>query len=274
MVATYPGAHYMVLLGVDDQFVYVNDPGKRLGPNKQYKLQDFTDSWAKTAAWDQNNNEGVTIHASAVFNFALDSLRVTGNVNGGAGFFDDFNGGSVASPPDITCIPPNSVIESGGFLTLTNANGANTLTPGFQVDNCQLGAQALAFRLNRGAGNAVITASFRADSPLSGQGYGLQLFTNGTDELVNIQVTGSGGVFVSAVTDPNFSNVVAVPVTLTGLQPLMLRLAYDDKTSLVTPSFSVDGGNNFTQISLPQPAVAMTKGSQGIVSVFGVVKTP
>lgn len=65
MMANYPDAHYMVLLGMDDQLVYVNDPGIRPGALAQYPLQDFINSWAHTAAWDQNNNEGVSIHPAA-----------------------------------------------------------------------------------------------------------------------------------------------------------------------------------------------------------------
>jgi hypothetical protein len=65
MVANYPDAHYMVLLGMDDQFVYVNDPGRGLGADRKYKLQDFIASWARTASWDGKNNEGITIHSSS-----------------------------------------------------------------------------------------------------------------------------------------------------------------------------------------------------------------
>jgi hypothetical protein len=43
--------------------------------------------------------------STASFDFAVDFLSVAGNVNGGAGFFDDFNDGSLITPPtsNIVC---------------------------------------------------------------------------------------------------------------------------------------------------------------------------
>jgi peptidase C39-like protein len=81
MVVNYSDAHYMVLLGMDDQFVYVNDPGIRNGGQTKYKLQDFIDSWARTASWDQNNNEGVVIHPAP----SSSSITVDGNPSDWAG---------------------------------------------------------------------------------------------------------------------------------------------------------------------------------------------
>ena len=63
MISDYPTAHYMVLLGMDSNFVYVNDPGlAHRGAQKKYPLQDFIDSWARTAQWDGKSNEVVVIH--------------------------------------------------------------------------------------------------------------------------------------------------------------------------------------------------------------------
>jgi hypothetical protein len=65
MVVNKADAHYMVLLGMDDQWVYVNDPGIRKGEHAKYKLQNFIDSWKQTALWDGKDNEGLTIHPYA-----------------------------------------------------------------------------------------------------------------------------------------------------------------------------------------------------------------
>jgi hypothetical protein len=209
---------------------------------------------------------------SSTFSFAVDSLRVNGNIQGS--FFDDFAGSSIPSPPNLTCIPPNSVVESSGFLILTDIGGANTLTPGFLVDNCQLGVEAPVLRLNKGAGNSVVTASFRADTPAQGQLYGLQLFTFGTSEFVNVQVTSKAtGVSVFAQAGPtNASNSLPVTLNLTGIQRILLRLVFDDATSRVTALFSIDGGTTFTQLAMPPTAQVMTSGSQGIVAVFGAAQ--
>jgi hypothetical protein len=44
------------------------------------------------------------------FDFAMDFLSVAGNVNSGAGFFDDFNDAALTTPPtsNITCASPVS----------------------------------------------------------------------------------------------------------------------------------------------------------------------
>lgn len=211
------------------------------------------------------------------FDFAVDFLSVVGNVNSGAGFVDDFNDGSLTTPPtsNIVCnqnIAP--VSESGGFLHLSSADGANTFSPGSLVDNCILGQDATSFRLNDGSGNSVITASFRADVPGPGQGAGLQLFTFGTNEIVNINF--STGPFVVAVANPASGpqSVQAVPIDLTGIQRVMLRLTFNDSTNQVTHSYSLNGGATFIDIPLPQPGRVMTSGSQAVVSVFGSVQLP
>jgi hypothetical protein len=115
----------------------------------------------------------------------------------------------------------------------------------------------------------VITASFRADVPGPGQGAGLQLFTLGTNEIVNINF--SIGPLVVALAN---GQVQFVPVDLTGVQRVMLRLTFNDATNQVTHSFSLNGGATFTDIVFPQPGKVMTTGSQALVSVFGSVQLP
>jgi hypothetical protein len=221
----------------------------------------------------------VPLHGLAQsFNFAVDSLRVEGNIPGG--YFEDFNNPTPApttSPtPQIFCPDaPSSV--SQGFLHLTSA-GANTFSPGFLVANCHLGLQAPAFRLNKGSGNSTITASFRADTPVLGQAYGLQLITFGTNELVNIETGGSGGtdtIITALAQSASLSRVTqSVRVNLTGVSRIIFRLVYtDDATNRVTTSYSLDDGP-FTEIVLPQPGIVMTTGNQAVVSVFGSVQVP
>jgi len=52
----------MVLLGIDSQSVYVNDPGRQFGTGVHYPLSNFV------AAWLMHHNSGVSIHASASVN--------------------------------------------------------------------------------------------------------------------------------------------------------------------------------------------------------------
>ena len=83
------------------------------------------------------------------FDFAVDSFTVDGNIlgsgnaNGILDFVDDFNDGSVVSPPTSTFSCSNPVLESGGFLRLRSADGAKQSpdpTQGvvFLAKNCSL----------------------------------------------------------------------------------------------------------------------------------------
>jgi len=50
------GGHFMVLTGIDDDYVYVNDPGLTKGIDNKYPISQFKRSWAV------QNNAVVTIH--------------------------------------------------------------------------------------------------------------------------------------------------------------------------------------------------------------------
>ena len=206
------------------------------------------------------------------FDFALDSLQVNGNIPGD--FFDSFNDGHLDRLPtsEFDCFDTVKS-ESGGFLNLRSSDGANTFTPPFLVDNCQLGIVTGSTLLQDGEGDAVITASFRADPPVPGQAYGVQLVTLGGGENVNIQLGGSGAgtVVVGFVVQTGF--VQTVPVDLTGVERILLRLEFQDSTNRVFPSFSINNGITFTPIALPPTATVFTPSGQNraFVSLFGSV---
>ena len=221
--------------------------------------------------------------AQGSFDFAVDAVRVEGNVNssgspdGSPDFQDGFTDNSLVNFPTsaFDCLQP--VNESGGFLNLRSADGFNTGTPPFQVDNCGLGLGPgpSVWRLINGGGDSEIQAVFRADTPVPGAAYGLQLFTRGTqNENINIQVHGNG------TTASIFANTVGVgpgpmqQVSLVGVSRIVLRLIYDDGTNQVAASFSTDGGASFTPLSVPSPGTVTTLGSEAVVSVFGSVISP
>lgn len=204
------------------------------------------------------------------FDFALDSIRIAGNANGGAGFFDDFNDGSITAPPTSSIACFGEISESGGFLRLNSA-GADRNNPGFLIINCALSLNDPndpVFRLTDGAGDAVVTASFRADDP--GQAAaGLQIFTLGGNEIVNMNFSGPGPFVVALARPGVFQDA---PLNLTGVQRIMLRLTFHDSTNEVTHAFSLDNGLTFTNFVFPQPGKVMTTGNQAIVSFFASVQ--
>lgn len=212
--------------------------------------------------------------AVPVFDFALDFLHVDGNVNSSAGFADEFDDGSLtALPTSAFSCRAAPVSESGGLLHLSSSNG--TAVGGqFSQDHCFLGdPPGSLYRLRDGAGDAVITASFRADVPVAGTGYGFQVFTtDNSGELVNMQIGRSGdfAVLSATVESPGGSRVnQSMPLDLSGINRILLRLIFDDATNCVTSSFSTNGGSSFTEIVPPLPGTIMTGGSEAIVSVFG-----
>lgn len=228
------------------------------------------------------------VNIRPTFDFAVDWVTVDGNLfgrgnaNGFPDFFDDFNDGAVTAPPTsaFACVAGDVPTESGGFLVLRSADvfGNRYTDPvsgvTFLVMNCVLGLQQPAYRVQEGLGSSTITASFRADTPLSSQQYGLQMFTLGTNELVNIEVGNAGGTtVVSALAQTNSLSRVSVStqINLVGAARIILRLSYNDTSHAVTPSFSIDGGSTFTTITIPASATVLTTGSQATASVVGSV---
>ncbi|MGE4096171.1 MAG: M23 family metallopeptidase [Candidatus Binatia bacterium] len=205
------------------------------------------------------------------FDFAMGFLAVDGNID----FFDNFNDGSLTTFPTSEFFSSSPVSESGGFLHLRSSDGANNFTPGVLTDNVHLGLQTGTTRLKDGGGNSVITASFRADIPPQGQGYGLQLYTFGTNEIVNIQVgsCGASACVTGLYTGPPLVTKT-VPISLSGVQFIIFRLVLNDTTNQVAPSFSINGGATFTEIALPTPGRIFSSNNQAIVSVFGFTEVP
>jgi subtilisin family serine protease len=247
--------------------IQTGEPSMRLGTGCYSNPNDLFSTGCRLNAL-RAVQQALAAPTGPFFDFAVDSLTVAGNVNSGAGFFDDFNDSSLTTPPtsNITCSA--TVNESSGFLRLNSADGADGSSPGFLIDNCYLALNVPTFRIVDGGGDAVITASFRADVPGPGQGAGLQLFTFETNEIVNMNF--STGSSIVALASPGVFQ--SVPVNLAGVQRVMLRLTFRDSTNEVTHSFSLDNGATFTNFVFPQPGKVMTTGSQAIVSVFGSVQ--
>lgn len=213
------------------------------------------------------------------FEFAVSSLVVDGNIlsrgsaDGAVDFRDDFIDRFLSAFPTAALFSFSPISESCGLLQLRSADGANRFSPGAVVDNVALGLTDEGFRLHDGAGTADIRAAFRVDPLVPGAGFGLQLVTFGTNELVNIGVGGSGteaSVTAGYFPDPGTPVFSApVPINLAGVERITLRLVLDDATNQVTPSFSLDGGTNFTPIAIPGGGRVFTSGNQALVSIFG-----
>jgi len=212
------------------------------------------------------------------FDFDQEFLAVDGNISGAGApdgvvdFFDPFNDGKVTKPPTSELQCPLSVVEDGSFLHIRSGDGVSEPTPGAKLAQCQLGVRPGVGPLRDGQGNAIITASFRADEVEPGQAYGVRLVTGGSNEAVDIKVEGSaaGGGVISTATNVAGAEIArSTPVNLPPIQNVQFRLVFDDATNRVLPSFSLDEGKSFTNIELPPTARVMSAATETIVSIIG-----
>ncbi len=225
--------------------------------------------------------------AAAPFDFALDSLRVT---QGGVLLDDHFLDGFVN--PLYLPVGGTVVTESGGFLHLTSADGADMPDPNTMEDSVFLDPSVVVWR--DGSGPGVLDAAFRPDAPALGTVY----LVGVTDTLENGGALAFGSTadlepgidppacfgpepnlvgfeFVSASSEGFGCDRVdpAAPSTaITGA--LVLRLEFNDITNTITPSYSTDGGSTFIPNSLwdlpaPPLALPLSPGNPFVGVVFG-----
>ena len=189
-----------------------------------------------------------------LFDFALDSLRVDGNILGGGDpdgtpeFIDDFTDGSLSAQPTASFFFPQPVTESNGLLHLRAQDGARTIS---RFDRRFFEDDAfLQHLLIDGEGDAVITATFRLDDVLPGQFYALGIsavtptltestamgivFSRHQDGSTAVRVNDAAGIMTA------FDRVDTA-----GATSIILRLRVQDDTNTVAPFYSIDGGNPF-----------------------------
>lgn len=194
--------------------------------------------------------------SSAQFDFAVGFLTVDGNILGRGNpdnvfdFFDNFNDGSLATPPTSSFFFLQPVEESGGFLRLKSADGTFTTSRfGFTI----LEDDAFLLHLLRnGAGNSEITASFRADPPAHEQYYGIGTVNPGSGSslvesvAVAVRRGGDGNTYV-AVNDHTGTIIALDRVTLPAGGFILLRLFVNDTINQMIASYSVNNGAMFIQ---------------------------
>jgi hypothetical protein len=197
----------------------------------------------------------------AGFDYALDELRMTGNVE----FFDDFEDGSRTTPPTSAFVDNQSTItvEQDGFLVLSSANGSFPRPDlGPELDWIE-GLVDAPLIVDGGSGISTISASFRPDIPPVGLDgtifphYGILLGTEGF-QAVEILIQGLPSalsvVFFDNRTQQRLGNTGFVPASsVTG--NIVLELIVDHASDTVVPRYSVDGGATFVEgVDWFQPA--------------------
>jgi len=118
-------AHYMVLLGMDSENVYVDDPGLQFGgqrsatdttPGRAYPINQFS------AAWAAHGNSGVSIHPNQAGGFVTVSAALDGGAWPSSGI----------SPVSYSITGPTGPVAGAGLVPVeTVANlppGTYTLT--------------------------------------------------------------------------------------------------------------------------------------------------
>lgn len=207
-------------------------------------------------------SDTITIMVGFEFNFAMDSLTIDGNIlgsaspDGTADFVDDFDDGSLITPPSSSFITASPLAEGGGFLRFSSVDGSLTSS------RMNLEVAILDLAVLDGAGNSEITASFRGDIPELAQFYGLGVRSNNSEAVWLFVVTLGGGPYV-LVTDST-RLLAADIVALAQNSSIQLRLLIDDESNQVVASYSIDNGTTFKEAS--QFGLF-----QGHGSIFGVL---
>ncbi len=177
-----------------------------------------------------------------VFDFALDSLTVDGNIQGQGNpdnnldFVDNFNDGSLSTLPTSSFYVASPMTESGGFLRIRSADGA------LSDASHTIDVAILDLPLNVGGGNSEVTASFRADTPNAEQVYGI-----GVGEGENV-------IWFAVFRLEDVTSVIVVdgtgilasdPVALPQSGSISLRFFINDASNEVVVSYSIDNGATF-----------------------------
>jgi hypothetical protein len=199
---------------------------------------------------------------AAIYSSSCDRVEIDGNSFGSPGgaldFVDDFNDGTLA--PNWTILL-GTAQEAGTNVTIHN--------PGFQTPlgntNFEISTiENAAHEIENGAGDFTASATWSSGLPGTDAEFHLQLYSiSPVIEAAGLSVNnfsaqvasqqgapvgysitrslthGFGGSFMTLQ-----SNSVAItPSSVTG--PIVIRMALDDATDMLTCSFSLDGGTTF-----------------------------
>jgi cysteine-rich repeat protein len=223
------------------------------------------------------------------FAFDVDRFELTGNVVGS--FVDEFDDGNIIPPWYIRA----TVIESGGVVTLQNPGYHDDIVfPTFtiELDRSDIVLQtAGSGTVYEGGGDFLATSSWVPVIPGPTEFFGLWFAHPLEDETIvatailygyadptsaSLISIPSGLVVLAFEYDLGYGGVATsfsaeafsfVPSEVTG--SVELRLGYDDANALITKSYSLDGGDTFTDFS--PIASRMPAGAGGW---FGLVADP
>jgi hypothetical protein len=230
------------------------------------------------------------------FDYALDELRVTGNLE----FFDDFEDGSRRDPPTSAFVDWSTTvsIEEGGFLILDSDNGSYPRPDlGQDLDWIEGFVDLSIPIVDGGSGTTTITASSPPDLPepfsLHYDGgmyphYGIYLGTegnNGVEISFHELIPGVLRIFFwdnRFYDDPTTVGMLGEETVPTSsiTNNIVLELVIDHATDTVLPRYSLDGGASFVEGSdwwaPAQPGPVFDTGNETFVGAlaFGYVPEP
>ena len=219
------------------------------------------------------------------FDYALDELRVTGNLE----FLDDFEDGSRTSPPTSSLQDwrGTRATEAGGYLVLDSDNGFYPRPDLGRDLHWLMGLVELVPPIvDGGSGTTTISASFRPDVPGSGfdgrmyEHYAIAAGTEGSQSVELgiaswfvgvLNVTFSDNRRFAAGEDDILGQHFLPTSSITG--NIVLELVVDHATDTVTPRFSVDGGTTFIEATdwgnPAEPGPVFDTGDVAFAAYFG-----
>ena len=230
---------------------------------------------------------------AAGFDYGLDELRVTGNLE----FVDDFEDGSRTTPPTSAFVDYSTTmsVEENGFLVLDSDNGSFP-RPDLGVDLEWIeGFVDLATPIvDGGSGTTTISASFRPDVPPAGfdgtmnSHYGI---VPGTEDFQSVEIGVAeflgtlnifffdNRIFADPGTGGSLGQAFVFPLSSI-TDNIVVELAIDHASDTVLPRYSVDGGATFVEGAdwqfAAEPGPVFDAGNEAFASfvAFGVAPEP
>lgn len=182
--------HYMLMTGFDDEKVYFNDPGKTLGKNREYSIEDFLD------VWESENYSYLTLEKETI----IENVVVGGGSDGvEEGSVDDKNilptsqsQSIVKSFQDIV----SNVVEFAGKVASNYSSSINNASNVGNANSTNPVFPTVSNNLNTPTAPTVSTVN---SSIGYGYGYG---YGNNSDNASN--ETEDGSIIVPNISLPEF----------------------------------------------------------------------
>jgi predicted double-glycine peptidase len=197
--------HFMVLVGMDDNFVYFNDPGKTNGKNNKYSIAQFL------KAWQNQHSAVVTIHGQISV-----SCRPSGLVSWwpGEGHANDILGGNHGTLQNGASFAAGEVGQAfsldgvAAFINVPDASSLDAITSAMSVEGW----------INPDTPNNPRSYIFARRDPNVSESFSVVVYSDGKIGLIirTVDIGANGITFVTAPGVIHFNQWQHIAATFVG----------------------------------------------------------